>query len=40
VDPERSRRGRDTVLHRMGRRLPVVRHLARLARAAGHRYLN
>ncbi|RVX44715.1 glycosyltransferase involved in cell wall biosynthesis [Nonomuraea polychroma] len=40
VDPERSLRGRDTVLHRMGRRLPVVRHFVRLARAAGHRYLN
>lgn len=41
VDPERrSPLGRDTVLHRMGRRLPGARHMVRLARAGRHRYLS
>jgi hypothetical protein len=31
--------GRDTALHRLGRRLPGARHLVRLARAGKHRYL-
>ncbi|NRQ35566.1 glycosyltransferase family 2 protein [Nonomuraea sp. NN258] len=40
VDPERrSPLGRDTALHRLGRRLPGARHLVRLARAGRHRYL-
>ncbi|MCA2186785.1 glycosyltransferase family 2 protein [Nonomuraea cavernae] len=40
VDPERrSPMGRDTVWHRLGRRLPGARHLVRLARAGKHRYL-
>jgi hypothetical protein len=40
LDPERrSVMGRDTVLHRLGRRLPGARHLVRLARAGKHRYL-
>ncbi|WP_188192576.1 glycosyltransferase family 2 protein [Nonomuraea sp. SYSU D8015] len=41
VDPERrSPLGRDTVLHRLGRRLPGARHIVRLARAGRHRYLS
>ncbi|TMR10736.1 glycosyltransferase family 2 protein [Nonomuraea turkmeniaca] len=41
VDPERrSPMGRDTLLHRIGRRLPGARHIVRLARAGGHRYLS
>ncbi|MEO3872567.1 glycosyltransferase family A protein [Nonomuraea sp. B12E4] len=41
VDPgRRSPLGRDTVLHRIGRRLPGVRHLVRLARVGKHRYLS
>ncbi|MEV0165496.1 glycosyltransferase involved in cell wall biosynthesis [Nonomuraea fuscirosea] len=40
VDPERrSPMGRDTALHRLGRRLPGARHLVRWARAGRHRYL-
>ncbi|MEQ4716751.1 glycosyltransferase [Nonomuraea sp. B19D2] len=40
VDPRRrSPMGRDTMLHRIGRRLPGARHLVRLARAGKHRYL-
>ncbi|MEV1167152.1 glycosyltransferase family 2 protein [Nonomuraea sp. NPDC049784] len=40
VDPRRrSPMGRDTLLHRIGRRLPGARHLVRLARAGKHRYL-
>ena len=40
VDPERpSPMGRDTLLHRIGRRLPGARHMVRLARRGGHRYL-
>ncbi|MET8984342.1 glycosyltransferase family 2 protein [Nonomuraea wenchangensis] len=40
VDPRRpSPLGRDTALHRLGRRLPGVRHVVRLARAGRHRYL-
>ncbi|MEO3793530.1 glycosyltransferase family A protein [Nonomuraea sp. B10E15] len=40
ADPERrSPMGRDTLLHRIGRRLPGARHMVRLARAGGHRYL-
>ena len=40
VTPQRrSPMGRDTVLHRLGRRLPGARHLVRLARAGKHRYL-
>ncbi|WP_406674108.1 glycosyltransferase family 2 protein [Nonomuraea sp. N2-4H] len=39
ADPQRSPMGRDTVLHRIGRRLPGARHIVRLARAGGHRYL-
>ncbi|MEV4014746.1 glycosyltransferase family 2 protein [Nonomuraea angiospora] len=40
VDPgRRSPMGRDTVLHRIGRRLPGARHMVRLARAGRHRYL-
>ncbi|MFC4008252.1 glycosyltransferase family 2 protein [Nonomuraea purpurea] len=40
VNPgRRSPLGRDTVLHRIGRRLPGARHLVRLARAGKHRYL-
>jgi hypothetical protein len=40
VDPSRpSPLGRDTALHRLGRRLPGVRHVVRLARAGRHRYL-
>ncbi|WP_345568386.1 glycosyltransferase family 2 protein [Nonomuraea rosea] len=40
VDPERrSPMGRDTVLHRIGRRLPGARHMVRWARAGRHRYL-
>ncbi|SEG98987.1 Glycosyltransferase involved in cell wall bisynthesis [Nonomuraea solani] len=40
VDPERpSPMGRDTALHRLGRRLPGARHIVRLARAGRHRYL-
>ncbi|NUP60971.1 MAG: glycosyltransferase family 2 protein [Nonomuraea sp.] len=40
VDPERrSPMGRDTVLHRIGRRLPGARHMVRWARASRHRYL-
>ncbi|WP_113704552.1 glycosyltransferase family 2 protein [Nonomuraea lactucae] len=35
----RSPLGRDTVLHRIGRRLPGARHIVRLARAGKHRYL-
>lgn len=35
----RSPLGRDTVLHRLGRRLPGARHIVRLARAGRHRYL-
>jgi len=41
ADPERpSPMGRDTVLHRIGRRLPGARHVVRLARAGKHRYLS
>ncbi|WP_176993240.1 glycosyltransferase [Nonomuraea jiangxiensis] len=42
VDPRRRRSplGRDSVLHRIGRRLPGARHLVRLARAGKHRYLS
>jgi glycosyltransferase involved in cell wall biosynthesis len=41
VAPEpRSPLGRDTVLHRVGRRLPGARHIVRLARAGKHRYLS
>ncbi|MFG2076654.1 glycosyltransferase family 2 protein [Nonomuraea maritima] len=36
----RSPLGRDTVLHRLGRRLPGARHLVRWARAGRHRYLS
>jgi glycosyltransferase involved in cell wall biosynthesis len=40
ADPERrSPMGRDTALHRLGRRLPGARHIVRLARAGRHRYL-
>ncbi|MEV4566956.1 glycosyltransferase family 2 protein [Nonomuraea sp. NPDC049419] len=39
ADPEHSPMGRDTALHRLGRRLPGARHIVRLARAGGHRYL-
>ena len=39
AEPQRSPMGRDTVLHRIGRRLPGARHIVRLARAGGHRYL-
>jgi len=40
VTPQRrSPMGRDTMLHRLGRRLPGARHLVRLARAGRHRYL-
>ncbi|MER6946333.1 glycosyltransferase family 2 protein [Nonomuraea sp. NPDC000554] len=40
VTPERrSPLGRDTRLHRLGRRLPGARHIVRLARAGKHRYL-
>jgi glycosyltransferase involved in cell wall biosynthesis len=40
IDPRRrSPMGRDTLLHRLGRRLPGARHLVRLARAGKHRYL-
>ncbi|WP_433515586.1 glycosyltransferase family 2 protein [Nonomuraea sp. CA-143628] len=40
VDPERrSAMGTDTLLHRIGRRLPGARHIVRLARAGRHRYL-
>ncbi|MFC5830445.1 glycosyltransferase family 2 protein [Nonomuraea insulae] len=43
VDPtrrlERDPMGRDTALHRLGRRLPGARHIVRLARAGRHRYL-
>ncbi|MGW4798291.1 glycosyltransferase family 2 protein [Nonomuraea sp. NPDC004297] len=40
VDPgRRSPMGRDTALHRLGRRLPGARHLVRWARAGGRRYL-
>ncbi|MDF2704735.1 MAG: hypothetical protein K0R62_387 [Nonomuraea muscovyensis] len=35
----RSPLGRDTALHRLGRRLPGARHIVRLARAGRHRYL-
>ncbi|QFY12758.1 glycosyltransferase [Nonomuraea phyllanthi] len=35
----RSPMGRDTLLYRIGRRLPVVRRMVRLARAGKHRYL-
>ncbi|WP_185844780.1 glycosyltransferase family 2 protein [Nonomuraea sp. WAC 01424] len=37
--PRRSPMGRDTVLHRIGRRLPGARHMVRWARAGRHRYL-
>ncbi|MFI6788652.1 glycosyltransferase family 2 protein [Nonomuraea sp. NPDC050383] len=37
--PRRSPLGRDTALHRIGRRLPFARNLVRLARAGRHRYL-
>ncbi|HEX4812700.1 MAG TPA: glycosyltransferase family 2 protein [Nonomuraea sp.] len=41
VNPEqRSPLGRDTALHRLGRRLPGARHIVRLARAGKHRYLS
>ncbi|WP_165969640.1 glycosyltransferase family 2 protein [Nonomuraea terrae] len=36
---QRSPLGRDTALHRLGRRLPGARHLVRWARAGRHRYL-
>ncbi|MCK2213147.1 glycosyltransferase family 2 protein [Actinomadura sp. ATCC 31491] len=40
VDPQRpSPLGRDTALHRLGRRVPGARHIVRLARAGRHRYL-
>ncbi|MEU1724055.1 glycosyltransferase family 2 protein [Nonomuraea sp. NPDC005692] len=40
VDPQRrSPMGRDTALHRLGRRLPGARHIVRWARAGRHRYL-
>ncbi len=40
ADPKRrSPMGRDTRLHRLGRRLPGARHMVRLARAHKHRYL-
>ncbi|MDP4507375.1 glycosyltransferase family 2 protein [Nonomuraea turcica] len=40
IDPERrSPMGRGTLLHRICRRLPGARHIMRLARAGGHRYL-
>ncbi|MEU7858910.1 glycosyltransferase family 2 protein [Nonomuraea sp. NPDC049141] len=40
MDPERrSPMGGDTLLHRLGRRLPGARHMVRLARAGKHRYL-
>ncbi|MFI6296157.1 glycosyltransferase family 2 protein [Nonomuraea sp. NPDC050790] len=40
VDPaRRSPMGRDTMLRRLGRRVPGARHLVRLARAGKHRYL-
>ncbi|MFG1703909.1 glycosyltransferase [Nonomuraea sp. M3C6] len=40
VDPERrSPLGRDTVFHRIGRRVPGARHMVRLARAGKLRYL-
>ncbi|TMR97581.1 glycosyltransferase family 2 protein [Nonomuraea basaltis] len=39
VHPERSPMGRDTALHRIGRRLPGARHMVRLARAGSQRYL-
>ncbi|MEV0615006.1 glycosyltransferase family 2 protein [Nonomuraea sp. NPDC050404] len=38
--PERrSPLGRDSLLHRLGRRLPGARHLVRMARSGRHRYL-
>ncbi|WP_327089441.1 glycosyltransferase [Nonomuraea sp. NBC_01738] len=40
IDPERrSPMGHDTMLRRLGRRVPGARHLVRLARAGKHRYL-
>ncbi|WP_219471009.1 glycosyltransferase family 2 protein [Nonomuraea rhizosphaerae] len=39
VIKRRSPMGRDTLLHRIGRRLPGARHIVRLARAGRHRYL-
>ncbi|MEU4233400.1 glycosyltransferase family 2 protein [Nonomuraea sp. NPDC026600] len=40
MDPERrSPMGGDTLLYRLGRRLPGARHMVRLARAGKHRYL-
>ncbi|MER6507745.1 glycosyltransferase family 2 protein [Nonomuraea sp. NPDC001636] len=40
VTPQRrSPMGRDTALHRLGRRLPGARHIVRWARAGRHRYL-
>ncbi|HUR08792.1 MAG TPA: hypothetical protein VM347_40065, partial [Nonomuraea sp.] len=40
MDPERrSPMGGDTMLYRIGRRLPGARHMVRLARASKHRYL-
>ncbi|MBB5080858.1 glycosyltransferase family 2 protein [Nonomuraea endophytica] len=40
LDPaRRSPMGRDTMLRRLGRRVPGARHLVRLARAGKHRYL-
>ncbi|MFF4194639.1 glycosyltransferase family 2 protein [Nonomuraea sp. NPDC001831] len=40
VNPQRrSPMGRDTALHRLGRRLPGARHIVRWARAGRHRYL-
>ncbi|MEV4397583.1 glycosyltransferase family 2 protein [Nonomuraea sp. NPDC049607] len=40
VEPRRrSPMGHDTVLHRLGRRLPGARHIVRWARAGRHRYL-
>ncbi|MFB4279302.1 glycosyltransferase family 2 protein [Nonomuraea sp. MTCD27] len=40
VGPERrSPMGRETVLYRLGRRLPGARHMVRWARAGRHRYL-
>ncbi|MEW9553584.1 glycosyltransferase family 2 protein [Nonomuraea sp. NPDC050783] len=41
ADPQRpSPLGRDTVWHRLGRRMPGARHIVRLVRAGRHRYLS